>query len=180
MPPQQILTLDEKSTPDGESTIELATDADGVRSVLAGRLLETMASIRRTGRLVSGRPLELSTLTGSQLDLVRLVHRSPGISVARAAEELRLAANTVSTLVRQLTLGGLLVRRVDPTDRRVARLELSGDTRRNVGAFTDRRIAGLSAAMAQLSLHDQHSLAQSISLLERLAEQLQEREGGNR
>ena len=79
-----------------------------------------MAAIRRSGRLV-GRPPELSELTGAQLDLVRLVGRRPAVSVAQAAAELRLAANTVSTLVRQLTDAGLLLRRVDPVDRRIAR-----------------------------------------------------------
>ena len=66
---------------------------------LADELLGTMASIRRSGRLVASRPVELSALTGSQVDLVRLVRRRPGVSVTEAAAELRLAANTVSTLV---------------------------------------------------------------------------------
>jgi DNA-binding MarR family transcriptional regulator len=149
-------------------------DAIGMSS-LADELLATMASIRRSGRLVAGRPVELSALTGSQVDLVRLVLRRPGVSVTQAAEELRLAGNTVSTLVRQLTDAGLLIRRADNSDRRVARLDLSAAMQRKVAAFRDRRVAMLSAAMAQLSSSDQHRLAGAIEVLGTLAGRLDDR-----
>jgi DNA-binding CsgD family transcriptional regulator len=58
-------------------------------------LVAQTARIRRAGRRYSGRPVELSLLTGAQLELVRLVRRRPGLSVADAAQELGLAANTV-------------------------------------------------------------------------------------
>ncbi|HEY1635005.1 MAG TPA: winged helix-turn-helix transcriptional regulator, partial [Acidimicrobiales bacterium] len=70
---------------------------------MADELLTNIASIRRAGRRQAGRPVELSSLTGAQLELLRLVRRRPGVSIADAAQELRLAPNTVSTLVRQLT-----------------------------------------------------------------------------
>ena len=131
-----------------------------------------MASIRRSGRLLARRPVVLSALTGSQLDLVRLVRRRPGLSVAQAAEELRLAANTVSTLVRQLTDAGLMIRTTDDQDRRVARLELTADMRHKVGVFRDRRIAVLSAAIAQLRPGDQQRLADAVAALGLLAARL--------
>ena len=73
--------------------------ARGDRSALADGLISTMAAIRRSGRLLGRAPGELSELTGAQIDLVRLVRRRPGVSVAEAAAELRVAPNTVSTLV---------------------------------------------------------------------------------
>jgi len=119
-----------------------------------------------------GRPAELSNLTGAQLDLMRLVWRQPGVSVAEAALELRLAANTVSTLVRQLTDGGLLLRRVDLSDRRVAKLELTPETARNVGRFRDRRVALLAAAIAELPPADWRRLEAAVPILGRLAARL--------
>ena len=139
----------------------------------ATELLSAMASIRRSARLV-GRPAELSNLTGAQLDLVRLVWRRPGVSVAEAAAELRLAANTVSTLVRQLTDAGLLLRRVDPADRRVARLELTGETARNVGRFRDRRVSLVASAIAELRPADRRRLEAAVPILGGLAERLPE------
>ena len=144
-------------------------------SSVADELLATMASIRRSGRLVAGRPVELSGLTGSQVDLVRLVLRRPGVSVAEAAAELRLAANTVSTLVGQLTDAGVLVRRADESDRRVARLELTVKMQRKVTAFRDRRVAMLSAAMTQLSPSEQRRLLGAVDVLGKLAGRLPDR-----
>jgi DNA-binding MarR family transcriptional regulator len=135
-----------------------------------------MASIRRSGRLLARRPVELSTLTASQVDLVRLLRRRPRVSVAEAAEELRLAPNTVSTLVRQLTDGGLMSRSPDAHDRRVARLELTPDMRHKVDAFRDRRIGVLASAMAQLPAADRRRLSDAVGLLGRLAARLPHQE----
>ncbi len=148
-----------------------APDSDALMAH-ADQLLRSMASIRRSGRLLARRPAELATLTGSQLDLVRLVLRSPGVSVAEAAKELRLAPNTVSTLVRQLTDERLLVRRIDPLDRRVARLDLTPAMQQKVGAFHDRRVVMLVKAMGNLSAGDRRRLAQSVAVLEHVADLL--------
>ena len=147
----------------------MPTDA----SATADELFSTFASIHRSARL-AGRPAELANLTGAQLDLVRLVRRQPGVSVAEAAGELRLAANTVSTLVRQLTDAGLLVRRVDAADRRVARLELTPETAREVVRFRDRRVALLAAAIAELRPADRRRLEAALPVLGGLAERLPE------
>ena len=95
--------------------------------LLADELLAAMGARRRSGRRRAGRPEELSQLTGSQLELVRLLRRRPGISVNEVAHELNLAPNTVSTLVRQLVDAGFVVRRCQEADRRVARLDLAED-----------------------------------------------------
>ena len=143
----------------------------GDPSALADELLSTMAAIRRGGRLV-GRPAELLELTGAQLDLVRLVRRRPGVSVAEAAAELQLAPNTVSTLVRQLADARLLVRRVDRNDRRVARLELTPEMTQKVGRFRDRRVALLALGIAELRPADRRRLEAAASILSRVAVRL--------
>ena len=147
---------------------ELQNQADG--------LLTVMASIRRSGGHLARRPVELSSLTGSQLDLVRVILRRPGVSVNQAAEELRLAPNTVSTLVRQLTDQNMVIRRADQTDRRVARLNLTPTMGRKVAAFRDRRLGTLVAAMGHLSMRDQRRLAHAVELLDHLAAELLEAE----
>ncbi len=92
----------------------------------------------------------------------------------QAAEELRLAPNTVSTLVRQLTDENLIIRRVDPLDKRVARLALTPSMQRKVAEFRDRRVAMLDAAMRRLSLADQRRVTGLLAILEQMAEFLQE------
>lgn len=139
---------------------------------LADELLTAIASIRRSGRRIGGRPRVLSGLRDAQLELLRLVRRRPGCSVADAALELRLAPNTVSTLVGQLTEAGLLHRQPDAGDRRVARLELSPEARRQVDAWRDRRVDRLAEAMRRLPAADRRSLATALAVLSRLADDL--------
>jgi DNA-binding MarR family transcriptional regulator len=136
--------------------------------LLADELLAAMGAIRRTGRRRAGRPEELSALTGSQLELVRLLRRRPGISVNQVAEELHLAPNTVSTLVRQLVDLGYVVRRSQEADRRVARLDLAEDLGRKVGAFRDRRMALIVDAMHELPVADQRRLRSTVGVLLKL------------
>jgi DNA-binding MarR family transcriptional regulator len=145
---------------------------DAERQSAADELLSTMASIRRTGRRVAERPAELSALTGAQLELARLVRRRPGISIAEAASELRLAPNTVSTLVRRLTDTGLMFRLVGEPDRRIARLELSADLRHRIDAWRDRRVVALGASIGRLPAGDQRLLLEALPVLGRLADQL--------
>jgi DNA-binding MarR family transcriptional regulator len=150
-------------------------DAAAAFAQLADELLNAMTSIRRSGRAAAGRPAELAALTMAQIDLVRLVRRRPGVSVGEAADALRLAANTVSTLVRQLTEAGLLIRTPDQSDRRVARLELTGEMQDKVGAFRDRRVALLAHTMAGLAPRDRRRVEGAVEVLAQLAARLPDR-----
>ncbi len=61
-------------------------------------------------------------LPASELEIMRLLVRRPGLSVNDTAAELRLAPANVSTALRALEARGLLERRRDPADGRVVRL----------------------------------------------------------
>src|SRR5947209_18762945 len=69
-------------------------------------------------------------LSAAQVELLLAVERRPAISVREAADRLSLAPNTISTLVRQLTGRGLMLREQDAEDRRVASLTISADAAR--------------------------------------------------
>jgi len=143
-------------------------------AALSGELLAALNSIRRSARRRARRPVELAELTGAQLELVRVVRRRPGISVADAAQELRVAPNTVSTLVRQLGERGFLERTADETDRRVARLDLAPDVRRRVDAWRDRRAVLVGEAIAALPPREQERLAKALPALAHVAGLLEE------
>src|SRR6185437_8234753 len=66
------------------------------------QLLDALGAFRRTLRRHVGAPFS-PPLTSAQVELVRVVRREPGTSVAEAAEKLGVAPNTVSTLVGQLS-----------------------------------------------------------------------------
>ena len=123
-------------------------------------LLEALSAVRRAVRRHTDRPAELSALTGAQLELVRLLRREPGVSIADAAARLHVAPNTVSTLVGQLADSGVVERRVDGVDRRVVRLTLTPGVRRRV------------EAMARLPAADRLRLDDAVQALVRLADEL--------
>lgn len=141
---------------------------------LAQALLDAMAAIRRTARRVAGGPPALTTLTASQHELVRIVRRRPGISVADAAEELRLAPNTVSTLVGRLIEAGVIARTPDRDDRRVARLSLDPDGGQSVAAWYDRSAEAVASALARISPDGRRRLRLAQEVLVAVAGLLEE------
>jgi DNA-binding MarR family transcriptional regulator len=142
-------------------------------SMLADDLLTAMSAIRRATRRRDGRPAELSSLTRAQLELARVVRGHPGISIAGAAEAMRLAPNTVSTLVGELTAMRILVRTTDESDRRVGRLVLSEDWKRRVDAWRDRRVAAVAEALAGLPAAERRRIELALPALAHLANALE-------
>ncbi|GAA1595119.1 MULTISPECIES: MarR family winged helix-turn-helix transcriptional regulator [Kribbella] len=140
--------------------------------VLAEELLAALGLVRRHLRRSVGRPFPMSSLSDSQSELIRTVRRNPGISVAEAAAELGLVANTVSTLVGQLTERGLLQRTPDPADRRIARLTLTDPAREQVEAWRDRRTALVTRALDDLDPAGRDALQAALPVLSVLADRL--------
>ncbi|TCO50138.1 DNA-binding MarR family transcriptional regulator [Kribbella antiqua] len=138
---------------------------------LAEELVAAIGLVRRHLRRSVGRPFQLSD---SQAELIRTVRRNPGISVAEAAAELGLVANTVSTLVGQLTERGLLERTPDEADRRVARLTLTEPAREQVEAWRDRRGALVTRALNDLDRPERDALRAALPVLAALADNLKE------
>jgi DNA-binding MarR family transcriptional regulator len=148
------------------------SESDTGSEALAQDLLAAMGLVRRHVRRLTGRPWPLSPLTASQSELIRLVRYNPDISVTEAASELGLAANTVSTLVGQLTELGLLRRMPDRHDRRIARLSLTTPAKRQVEAWRDRRAALVTQVLDRLDPADRAALRDALPALSALAEQL--------
>ncbi|RIV36025.1 MarR family winged helix-turn-helix transcriptional regulator [Micromonospora radicis] len=129
------------------------------------RVLRRRAS-QRSGRVA---------LPDAQVEVLRLVQRQPGISVREAAERLGTAANTVSTLVGELTAAGLLSRERDPADRRTVRLGLTDAARERITAYGQHRRDLLGAALAELDAGERERLLTAVPALARLADRVAQR-----
>ncbi|MDA8061115.1 MAG: MarR family transcriptional regulator [Actinomycetota bacterium] len=136
---------------------------------LAAELLGAIAAVRRSLHRRSGLSGMLRGLTGSQLELVRLLRRQPGLSVAGAAAELRLAPNTVSTLVHQLCQLGVVAREEDLADRRVTHLRLVAEASSLLAEHHDQRVLALAEAASRLSAKEREGLQRARVLMDRLA-----------
>ncbi|MGW4232745.1 MarR family winged helix-turn-helix transcriptional regulator [Streptomyces sp. NPDC004980] len=93
-------------------------DVDRVASALVAVLPVLHRSLERH----VGREFPHPRLPEGQLALLFLVEEREGITVRESAEALLMKPNNVSALVSQLTESGLLERRRDTTDKRVAHL----------------------------------------------------------
>ena len=136
---------------------------------LAEGLFAAVGQLRRHGRRLGGGPFPAGTLSGAQVEVVRLVRRRPGLSVAEAAAELALAPNTVSTLVGQLAEAQVLTRVTDPQDRRVARLALTAAAKERVERWRDQRAAATAGAIADLDPSERAALERAVPIISRLA-----------
>lgn len=144
------------------------------RTDLAAELLGTVGRFRRQARRSGGGPSIGTGLPESQAELLRLVGRQPGISVRHAAADLGLAANTASTLVSRLAADGLLVRTVDPDDRRVGRLRLTESAQRIADESRAARRAALGTALERLDDGQIDQLIDGLSVLAELTRLLRE------
>jgi DNA-binding MarR family transcriptional regulator len=117
--------------------------------------------------------LAVEPLPPAQSELLRLAASRPGITVADAATELRLAPNTVSTLVGKLTTVGFLRRSRGSADGRTALLTVTDTARQRMALWRDVRAELAGRALARLSAADRTALAAAVPALLRLAEGIQ-------
>ena len=146
---------------------------DGAQG-LAGEVLEAISGIRRVARRAARAAWHQEPLPSAQSELLRLAAGRPGISVAEAAHELRLAPNTVSTLVGRLDAAGLLERRRGVADGRSVRLSVTDKGARRIAEFRDLRAELAGRALDRLTAADRRVLADAVPALLRFAAQLAE------
>ncbi|MDQ0986302.1 MarR family winged helix-turn-helix transcriptional regulator [Streptomyces sp. V2I9] len=108
----------------------------------------------------------------AQLTLLRYVETHGGTTVREAADAVRMKPNNVSALVTQLTEQGLLERRQDGADKRIARLYLTPAARQRLVEVT--RLMGDRAAQVLRSMTDGEldALGSALGSLRSLSEHL--------
>jgi len=133
-------------------------------SETAGRL---RISVARLARLL--RRQNVDSL-GATLDaaLASLDREGP-LTLGELAAIEQVAPPSVTRIASKLVDAGLVVRRFDGQDRRVCRLELTDDGRRQVVDNRSRRHAWLAGQLEQLTPADLATLERALEVLERLS-----------
>lgn len=140
---------------------------------LAAEVFGTVGRFRRQVKRTAGPPIGTG-LPESQAELLRLISRQPGISIREAAAELGLAANTASTLVTRLCADGLLIRTVDPADRRVGRLQLTESAQLIADESRAARRAALAAVLGRLDPDRIEALTNGLDVIADMTRMLRE------
>ncbi|MER7485635.1 MarR family transcriptional regulator [Streptomyces sp. NPDC126497] len=107
-----------------------------------------------------------------QLALLRLVAERDGIAVREAADVMLMKPNNVSALVSQMTRQGLLERRQDAHDKRVAHLHLTVRARQDLARVDDLRHGYVTEALHTLTDGDLDAIGSALSALSNLARRL--------
>jgi DNA-binding MarR family transcriptional regulator len=131
---------------------------------LAGVIAQLRRAMRRAAR--SADPA--STLSVAQLELLSCLAENPGARPGHVAKLLRLAPNSVTTLVNGLSSRDLLTRTSGSDDRRTVALELTEAGARAVRQWQETNAAILRAALAGLHPGWQHLLTAAIPALAEL------------
>jgi DNA-binding MarR family transcriptional regulator len=139
----------------------------------AAELLAAISAVRRTSRRAVRHTWTTEPLPTAQSELLRLIASRPGICVADAGHDLRLAPNTVSTLVGCLAGQDLLRRERSLPDNRSVRLTITDKARRRLAEWSDLQAELASEVLATLSAADRRALAGAIPALVRLAERME-------
>jgi DNA-binding MarR family transcriptional regulator len=139
----------------------------------AADLLAAISVLRRTARRAARQAWTQQPLPTAQSELLRLAASRPGISVADAAQELRLAPNTVSTLVGRLADAGLLNRERSTQDGRTVHLTATDKAERRRAEFRDVRAELAGRSLGRMPVPDQQALAAAVPALLRLAERME-------
>ncbi|MGW6142567.1 MarR family winged helix-turn-helix transcriptional regulator [Streptomyces sp. NPDC055144] len=141
---------------------------------LADSFADVLAAVQRLTRRRLRHGLSAPPLRGAQVELLRLVVDKPGIGVSAAARELRLAGNSVSTLVNQLVKDSWLRRETDPSDRRSALLYATPAAAARLRDWQVRRGTLMREQLAVLDPADRAALAAALPALRKLADNLHE------
>lgn len=140
----------------------------------AVELLAAVGAVQRIARRAVRNSVHAEALPPARSELLRLTARMPGLSVAEAAHELRLAANSVSTMVSKLAADGLLTRDRADEDGRSVRLTVTDKGAARIKQWRDVRAELAGRALARLAETDQRAIRAAVPALTRLAGRMEE------
>ena len=124
-----------------------------------------LAVLRLSRRL---RQEAVGQTTPSQLSALASIAKHDELSLGELAAIERVAPPSMTRIAARLEENGLVARRTDASDRRVARLVITDAGRSLLDETRNRRDLYLATRLSELSEEDREVIARAIPLLERL------------
>ncbi|KNH19620.1 ArsR family transcriptional regulator [Arthrobacter sp. ZBG10] len=137
---------------------------------LAVAVLDISFEVRRKSHEGTG----VLPLSSGVLDVIRVIERHPGITVAEVAARLGRQLSNVSAQLRELVALGLVTRTRDAADKRYVALHATAESRRIKSLLEGAWAGALATATDKLTADDLARLAAALPALERLAAILHE------
>lgn len=136
-------------------------------------LTDVVTRLRRALRASIRTDYPWESLPMAQVELLQRLSESPGLRINDLAARHRLASNTVSTLIQQMVVSGLVLREPDPSDRRAVLLRLSEDGAAMLAGWSTAHEERIGAALARLAPADQAAVHAALPAFAELVAQLE-------
>jgi DNA-binding MarR family transcriptional regulator len=138
-------------------------------------LADTVARLRRAMRKAARGADPANPLSVAQLELLSSIAEQPGARPGRLARTLRLAPNSVTTLVNGLQARGLVTKTHSTEDARAIALELTEAGRAAVTRWHALNTSIVESALATLDPRHQRALATALPALHELVQAIDAR-----
>lgn len=139
----------------------------------AWALTDAITRLRRILRSGVREDLPWESLPMAQVELLQRLAQEPGLGVSDVATRQHLARNTVSNLVQQMVLTGLLERRPHPTDRRAVVLNLTEAGHERLRAWQLANERRIRRALGFLSDEELVAIDRALPALQALARRME-------
>jgi DNA-binding MarR family transcriptional regulator len=146
----------------------------------ARQLTEVVTRLRRVLRASIRDDYPWESLPMAQVELLQRLQDEPGLRISQLAGRQRLAVNTVSDLIQQLVVAGLVSRTGDTTDRRAVRLELTRTGQDRLRGWRQAHEQRLASALDALTADDRGAVLGALPALARLVDQLEQAQSATR
>ncbi|MFJ2666896.1 MarR family winged helix-turn-helix transcriptional regulator [Nocardia fluminea] len=146
------------------------TTTSTVEAELSALLGPLRRAVLRRTRAAEGLP----DLPEAQIELLRLLAATGGLTPTQAAIRLRVAQSTISNLIRTMSVTDLIDRVPSPTDGRVAVLVASATARDLLDTYDRASAAMLRDSLTKLPLAEQRALERALPALRQLLNALDE------
>lgn len=113
-------------------------------------------------------------ISPTQMSALAAIERHGSMTLGELAAHERVQPPSITAVVTRLEDQGLVERRPDPGDRRVARVEVTRDGHKLVARSRSRKDAELDRRLGALTDDERATLADATAILERLVEAEQE------
>ncbi|MDX3192289.1 MarR family winged helix-turn-helix transcriptional regulator [Streptomyces sp. MN03-5084-2B] len=137
-------------------------------------LADVVARLRRAMRRAARNADPDNALSVAQLELLSCLAENPGVRPSRVAQLLKLAPNSVTTMVNGLQAKGLVIRGAGDGDRRSVTLGLTGTGQEAVRRWHGINAEIVAAAVANLHPAWQHLLTAALPALRELVGSIDE------
>ena len=142
----------------------------------AWQLTDVVTRLRRVLRASIRSDYPWEALPMAQVEILQRLRDEPGLRISDLAARHRLATNTVSTLIQQMVVAGLVERITDSADRRAVQLHLTRHGKAMLREWMVAHERRLEVAVNALRPADRAAIRNALPAIARMIDEIERRD----